>query len=869
MNDFVSTPLLERETTDDDGARETSLLSPLEGQLHSHEQLTGDTSTNGHSMSDDAPMGDASAEVPPPSDSSASGMRVVKRNGTTQPVDVNKIVRAVERCATNLAGVEAMRVATRTISGLHDGATTTELDELSIRTAASLIIEEPNYSKLAARLLATFIDKEVQGHNVHSFSQSVELGASCGLINDPTLAFVRANARKLNDAIDDERTKLFEFFGLRTVYDRYLLRHATDRTVIETPQYFMLRVASGLAQTAEEAITLYRLISSLEYLPSSPTLFNSGTSHPQMSSCYLLDSPEDSLEGIYSRYTDIARLSKFAGGIGVAWHRVRSRGSLISGTNGLSNGIVPWLKTLDSSVAAVNQGGRRKGAACVYLETWHADIEEFLDLKENTGEHSRRTHNLNLANWIPDLFMERVENDFLWSLFDPKKLPQLTDLYGDDFRAAYEAAEREELYERQVPARALYGTMMRTLAQTGNGWMTFKDASNEKCNQTGEIDNVVHLSNLCTEILEVTSQAETAVCNLGSINLGRLVSDGEFNFERLGELVRTAVVFLDRVIDINFYPTDEAGASNARWRPVGLGVMGLQDVFFQLGLPFDSPEALALSNRISEDIYYWALATSCDLAQQSEPHPSFGETRAAKGHLQFDLWADVTLAEPARWETLKDRIAQHGLRNSLLIAVAPTATIAAIAGCYECIEPQVSNLFKRETLSGEFLQVNRYLMRELERRGLWSEEMVEKIKRAEGSIAHIDEIPEDVRQVFRTAWELPQRALIDLAAGRGAFIDQSQSLNLFFEAPSIGKLSSAYMYAWKAGLKTTYYLRSRPATRINQATTGQQRGVGDGGSQSGQPAIPLAPNEVAQSELVDQEALACSLENPETCEACD
>jgi len=790
---------------------------------------------------------------------SATGMQVQKRDGSMQSVDVNKIVRAVERCATELPGVDPMRIATRTISGLHDGATTTELDELSIRTAAALIIEEPNYSRLAARLLGTFIDKEVQNQNVHSFSQSIELGAECGLIHQDVLEFVQVHARKLNNSVLHERNKLFEFFGLRTVYDRYLLRHPTERTVIETPQYFLLRVACGLARTPEEAITLYELMSSLEYLTSSPTLFNSGTSHPQMSSCYLLDSPEDSLEGIYKRYTDIAKLSKFAGGIGVAWHRVRSKGSLIGGTNGLSNGIVPWLKTLDSSVAAVNQGGKRKGAACVYLETWHADLEDFLELRDNTGDTARRAHNLNLANWIPDLFMERVENDWQWSLFDPKVVPQLTDTYGEEFRQAYVAAEQEGLYERQVPARQLYSRMMRTLAQTGNGWVTFKDGSNLKCNQTGEPGNVVHLSNLCTEIIEVTSQGETAVCNLGSVNLGRLVRDGAFDFDRLGEVVRTAVPFLDRVIDINFYPTNEAGSSNNKWRPVGLGLMGLQDVFFQTGLTFDSPEALELSTRISEEIYYWALSASCDLAAVDGPHQGFSETRAARGDLQFDLWG-VIPSDAARWEALKDRISQHGLRNSLMIAIAPTATIASIAGCYECIEPQVSNLFKRETLSGEFLQINRYLVDELQQRGLWSEDMSQQIKRAEGSIQDIKEIPEDVREVYRTAWELPQRALIDLAASRGAYIDQSQSLNLFMESPSIGKLSSMYMHAWKSGLKTTYYLRSRPATRINQTTT-----EADGGPM-GSP--PEGESDSANS-FTDEEALACSLENPEACEACD
>jgi ribonucleoside-diphosphate reductase alpha chain len=790
-----------------------------------------------------------------------TGMQVKKRNGALEPVDLNKIVNAVARCAEGLLNVDAMRVATRTISALADGATTRELDELSIRTAAGFTVEEPNYSKLAARLLATYVDKEVRNQNIPWFSESIRAGHAVGLIGDDVAAFVEENAPALNAAINTDRDRKFEFFGLRTVYDRYLLRHPETRQVTETPQYFFLRVACGLSQDADEAIRFYDLMSSLAYLPSSPTLFNSGTRHAQMSSCYLLDSPEDSLEGIYKRYTDIARLSKFAGGIGVAWHRVRAKGSLIAGTNGLSNGIVPWLKTLDSSVAAVNQGGRRKGAACIYLESWHADIEEFLDLKENTGDHMRRAHSLNLANWIPDLFMERVDKDWQWSLFDPKKVPHLTDLYGDDFRAAYEEAESQGLYERQIKARDLYSRMMRSLAQTGNGWMTFKDASNEKCNQTGMASddgtaNVVHLSNLCTEIIEVTNQDETAVCNLGSLNLGEFVDADtlEFNFDRLAETVIHVVPFLDRVIDINFYPTDEAGYSNSKWRPVGLGLMGLQDVFFKKGLAFDSPEARALSARISEEIYLNALLASTKLAEEFGTHETYDRTRAAQGDLQFDLWG-VEPTKTERWAEVRDRISKHGLRNSLMIAIAPTATIASIAGCFECIEPQVSNLFKRETLSGEFLQINRYLVKELQSRNLWDAEMINELKQSEGSVQHIARIPEDLRETYRTAWEIPMRSLIDMAADRGAYVDQSQSLNLFMESPNIGKLSSMYMYAWKAGLKTTYYLRSRPATKINKTTT--------------TPSGPAPTNGGAPKSFTETEALACSLENPEHCEACE
>ncbi|MEU2615461.1 ribonucleoside-diphosphate reductase subunit alpha [Micromonospora sp. NPDC007271] len=774
-------------------------------------------------------------------------MHVRKRNGDLEPVDLNRIVRAVERWTADLTDVDPLRVATRTISGLYDGASTDELDRLSIQTAAELIGEEPQYSRLAARLLARYVDKEVRGQGIASFSQAIRRGHAEGLIGDETAAFVAAHARQLDDAVDPEGDLRFEYFGLRTVHDRYLLRHPTSRLVLETPQYWLLRVACGLSRAPGEAIDFYRLMSSLAYLPSSPTLFNSGTRHTQMSSCYLVDSPRDELDSIYQRYAQVASLSKFAGGIGIAFSRVRSRGALIRGTNGRSNGIVPWLRTLDASVAAVNQGGRRKGAACVYLEPWHPDIEEFLQLRDNTGEDARRTHNLNLANWIPDEFMRRVEADEVWSLFDPNEVPELPDLWGAEFDAAYRSAEAQGRFVRQVPARELYGRMMRTLAQTGNGWMTFKDAANRLCNQTAEPGNVVHLSNLCTEIIEVSSDAETAVCNLGSVNLAAHLSDDGIDWARLRATVRTAVTFLDRVIDINYYPTPQAAASNPRWRPVGLGLMGLQDVFFALRLPFDSPAARELSSRISEELYLTALETSAELAERFGPHPAFAETRAARGQLQPDLWG-VTGTQTRRWAAVRERVAAHGLRNSLLVAIAPTATIASIAGCYECVEPQVSNLFKRETLSGEFLQVNTALVAELKARGLWTERVRTTIKRAEGSVQDVVELPAEVRELFRTAWELPQRALIDLAAARAPFIDQSQSLNLFLAAPTIGKLSSMYLYAWKSGLKTTYYLRSRPATRIQQATV---------------PAGVAVVTPVA-----DEEALACSLENPEACEAC-
>ena len=766
------------------------------------------------------------------------------------------LLRTLTVLTADLPDADPGRVAAAALRGRSARADEAELRELATEAAAGLISEDPAYSRLAARLLTLAIREEAASQGVTSFTSSVATGHREGLVADRTAAFVRRHGDRLDALVDTSADDRFGYFGLRTLHSRYLLRHPITRKAVETPQHFLLRVASGLAEddstrSVDEVAALYGLMSRLDYLPSSPTLFNSGTRHPQMSSCYLLDSPRDELDSIYERYHQVARLSKHAGGIGLAYSRIRARGSLIRGTNGHSNGIVPFLKTLDASVAAVNQGGRRKGAAAVYLETWHADIEEFLELRDNTGEDARRTHNLNLAHWVPDEFMRRVDADAPWSLFSPADVPELVDLWGEEFDAAYRAAEAKGLARRTLPARELYGRMMRTLAQTGNGWMTFKDAANRTANQTATPGHVIHSSNLCTEILEVTDDGETAVCNLGSVNLGAFVDPeaGDLDWERLDATVRTAVTFLDRVVDINFYPTEQAERSNARWRPVGLGAMGLQDVFFQLRLPFDSPEARALSTRIAERIMLAAYETSADLAERNGPLPAWEHTRTARGVLHPDHYA-TDLAWPERWSALRERIARTGMRNALLLAIAPTATIASIAGVYECVEPQVSNLFKRETLSGEFLQVNSYLVDDLKRLGVWDARTREALREAGGSVQGFAWIPEEVRRLYRTAWEIPQRGLIDMAAARTPFLDQSQSLNLFLETPTIGKLSSMYVYAWKQGLKTTYYLRSRPATRIARAARAQ------------------SPAAVPVPQAAPDEAVACSLENPESCEAC-
>lgn len=794
-------------------------------------------------------------------------MRVTKRNGSMEPVDLDKIIRSIKRAAEGMQRVDVMRVAQATIASLYDGATTEELDQVSISTAAGLVAEEPEYSKLAAALLMQVIDKEVERQGVLSFSQSVRLGHSLKRFNERLLMVVDKIGHKLDRAIVKERDRNFEYFGLKTMYDRYLTRHPKTRKVIETPQHFFMRIAAALTESRQETLDLYDAYSKFEYLSSSPTLFNAGGIHEQLASCFLLDSPLDSLDSIYDRFKDVALLSKYAGGIGVAYHRIRSRGSLIRGTNGPSQGIGPLLQVFNASVGAVSQGGKRKGAACVYLESWHGDIEEFLQQRDNTGDPSQRTHNLNLANWIPDLFMKRVQEDGVWTLFDPDKTPQLPDLYGEAFELEYTRLEKEGKFVKQMPARELYQRMLRTLAETGNGWMTFKDRCNELCSQTGPSGETVHLSNLCTEIVEVQKYTETAVCNIGSINLANHIKpEGGFDWQKLAHTVEVAVKQLNRTVDLTAYNIDSARASNDVWRPIGLGLMGLQDVFFKLRIAFDEGRAKNLSTMISERVYYHAVKTSIEIAKAKGHYSKYPVSRTAvenRFHFEFECSkrrpeTNWSISEE-QWDALRKEMAEHGMRNSLLIAIAPTATIASILGCYECIEPQTSNMFKRQTLSGDFFQINGYLVEELRKLGLWTHEMREAIKAADGSIQGIAAIPAEIRSIYRTVWEHSMKTLIDMAAARGKYVDQSQSLNLFIESPTIDQLSSMYAYAWESGLKTTYYLRSRAASRvasINFSNTEMKVTV--------KPAGVISLDKTAKT----AEQIACSLENPESCEAC-
>lgn len=797
-------------------------------------------------------------------------MEVIKRNGTREPADFNKIVASLTKVCKGL-DVDLTEVATKVIGGLIDGATTTQIDELTIDKGVYLTNKNPAYSKAMARVLMNVIRKEVQNQEIQSFSQGIAKGQELGLINDEVAEFVRKNSRKLNAAINgDAQDDLYEYFGLKTVYDRYLLKHPANRQIIETPQYWLMRVACGIhTGNLKDTIEFYNLLSNHEYMTSTPTLFNSGTNHTQMSSCYLLDSPKDDLEDIYDQLKKVAKLSKFAGGIGYSHSRVRADGALIKSTNGLSNGIIPFIHTSDASLLAVNQGGKRKGSACIYLEPWHGDIIDFLQLRDSTGDPHRRAHNTNIAVWIPDEFMRRVRAKTEWTLISPDypRAEKLIDTYGVKFDALYaeleaelEALEVKPRWYRKMPATELWQRMCKTLAETGNGWMNWKDRANETCNQvTYEGEHIVHSSNLCTEILEVTDADNVAVCNLGSLVMPAYVkADKTIDYDKLATNVRIAVKGLNNVIDKNFYPVDQAKNSNNKWRPIGLGVMGTQDFLNKLDVNFDDDEAIVVTENFHAFVYYHALKTSIELAKRDGKFENYDQSRFARGELHIDLYDNGRpLATPngIDWDALRKDLAKYGARNSLMIAIAPTATIAGIVGVGECTEPRTANLFTRTTLSGEFVQINGSLVIDLKMVGMWNDEMQKAIQQADGSVQDIEGIPTWIKRKHRMVWEYSMHTIMRLAQVRARYIDQSQSLNLFMENATIGKVSSMYMAAWeKYNLKTTYYLRTRAATRIAKV----------GGVLPTTTAVPVAP----KKEYTEEEVILCSLENPGACEAC-
>ena len=744
-------------------------------------------------------------------------MQVIKRNGRREDVSFDKITARVKKLCYGLnAYVSPVTISQKVIQGLYDGVTTTELDNLAAETAATMAPVHPDYAMLAARIAVSNLHKNTSKdfcetmQRLHDYIDP-KTGAPAGLISDQALAVATEHCDRLNSAIIYDRDFDFDFFGFKTLERSYLLR--MDGEVVERPQHLLMRVAIGIhGDDIDAALETYELMSQKWFIHATPTLFNAGTPKPQLSSCFLLSMTEDSIPGIFETLTRCAKISQSAGGIGLSIHNVRATGSYIRGTGGTSNGLVPMLQVYNDTARYVDQGGgKRKGAFAVYLEPWHADVFEFLDLKKNNGKEEMRARDLFYAMWVPDLFMQRVKDGGDWTLFDPGEAPGLFDVHSGEFEALYHRYEAEGRGRKTVKAQEVWFAILESQIETGTPYILYKDAANRKSNQQNL--GTIRSSNLCTEILEYTSPDEVAVCNLGSLSLPKFVDPQThtFDHDRLHEVTRVLTRNLNRVIDVNYYPIPEARNSNMRHRPVGLGVQGLADAFILMGLAFDSPEARQVNRDIFETIYHAALTQSVAEAKVDGPYESFDGSPASRGKLQYDLWGE----QPSgRWDfdALKAEIAEHGLRNSLLVAPMPTASTSQILGNNECFEPYTANIYTRRTLSGEFVVVNKHLLKDLHRLGLWDERMKQRLMAANGSVQHIDEIPEELRARYKTVYEISQKVIIDMAADRGAFVCQSQSMNLFVEDPNFGKLSSMHFYAWQRGLKTgMYYLRSKAA----------------------------------------------------------
>ncbi|HRH57504.1 MAG TPA: ribonucleoside-diphosphate reductase subunit alpha [Chitinophagales bacterium] len=743
-------------------------------------------------------------------------MYVIKRDGRKEPVHFDKITARISKLSFGLNStfVVPHRVAQAVIQGLYDGVTTTELDELAARTSANMTVVHPEYAVLAARIAVSNLHKNTK----KNFSRIVEelynyidpkTNKQAPLIADDVFEIIMNNKERLDAAIVHHRDYNYDFFGFKTLEKSYLLK--MHGKVVERPQHMLMRVAVGIHKNdIDAAIETYDLMSEKWFTHATPTLYNAGTPKAQLSSCFLLTMKDDSIKGIYDTLKNCAEISQAAGGIGLSIHNVRAKGSYIKGTGGESNGLVPMLQVFNSTARYVDQGGgKRKGAFAIYLEPWHADIFDFLELRRPHGKEEMKARDLFFALWIPDLFMKRVKENGKWSLMCPNECPNLADTYGEEFEALYLQYESEGRFRKQINAQELWFHILDSQTETGTPYMLYKDHVNRKSNQKNL--GVIRSSNLCTEIVEYTSADEIAVCNLASINLSRFVENNTFNFDKLYEITYIVTKNLNKVIDVNFYPVPEARNSNMRHRPVGLGVQGLADAFMMLRHAFDSEEARILNKNIFETIYYAALCASKDIAKKDGPYETFKGSPISEGKFQFDLW-NVTPTNRWDWETLRKEIMEHGVRNSLLVAPMPTASTSQILGNNECFEPYTSNIYTRRVLSGQFMVVNKHLLRDLIDLGLWSEEMKNAIIANNGSIQSIDGIPQEIKDLYKTAWEIKQRSIIDMAADRGAFIDQSQSLNLFMESPNYKKLTSAHFYAWEKGLKTgMYYLRSRPA----------------------------------------------------------
>jgi ribonucleoside-diphosphate reductase alpha chain len=787
-------------------------------------------------------------------------MLVIKRDGRRESVKFDKVTARIEKLCygLNMLFVSPIEVAKKVIDGIYDGVTTVELDNLAAETAASLTTKHPDYAILAARIAVSNLHKVTS----KSFSSTMKRlytyedpknGDNASLVARDVWEVVHKHAAQLDSAIIYDRDYNYDYFGFKTLERSYLLR--LDGKVVERPQHMLMRVAVGIHKDdIEQAIETYNLMSERWFTHATPTLFNAGTPKPQLSSCFLLTMKDDSIEGIYDTLKNCALISQSAGGIGLAVHNVRATGSYIKGTNGTSNGLVPMLKVFNDTARYVDQGGgKRKGAFAIYIEPWHADIFEFLDLKKNHGKEEMRARDLFYALWTNDLFMKRVESNADWTLMCPHECPGLDTSWGDDFEKLYQKYEREGRGRKTIKAQDLWFAILESQTETGTPYMLFKDAANRKSNQQNL--GTIKSSNLCTEIMEYTDADEIAVCNLASLALPRYVSEKDgrafFDHQRLFEVTYHATKNLNKVIDINYYPVPEAERSNRRHRPIGLGVQGLADTFIALRMPFESEEAKGLNKDIFETIYFAAVTASKDLAKRDGHYETFPGSPISKGQFQFDMWGVTPDSGRWDWDALRAEVMEHGVRNSLLVAPMPTASTAQILGNNESFEPYTSNIYVRRVLSGEFMVVNKHLLKDLVKLGLWNDQMKQDIIAANGSVQDIPSIPQHIKDLYKTVWEISQRTIIDMAADRGAYICQSQSLNLHVQNPNFGKLTSMHFHAWKRGLKTgMYYLRTKAAADAIKFTVQKQA------------AETLEPvyNEAA--------AMACSLDNPDACEAC-
>lgn len=791
-------------------------------------------------------------------------MYVIKRDGSKESIKFDKITARIQKLcyALDAAHVKPVEVAMKVIQGIYPGVTTSELDNLAAETAASLTTTHPDYALLASRIAVSNLHKNTE----KSFSKTIELlynyldpktGQKAALIADDVFEIVKTNAQLLDSSIIYDRDFGYDYFGFKTLERSYLLK--LYGKVAERPQHMIMRVSVGIhKEDIAAAIETYNLMSERWFTHATPTLFNAGTPKPQMSSCFLLTVKDDSIDGIYDTLKNCAKISQSAGGIGLSIHNIRATGSYIKGTNGTSNGIIPMLRVYNDTARYVDQGGgKRKGSFAIYLEPWHADIFEFLDIRKNNGKEEMRARDLFTAMWTPDLFMKRIKENGDWSLFCPNEAPGLSDCWGAEFEALYTRYEEEGKARKQIKAQDLWFAILESQIETGNPYMLYKDAANGKSNQQNL--GTIKSSNLCTEIIEYTSPDEVAVCNLASVALPRFVNQGLFDHQRLFDVTYHITKNLNKIIDGNYYPVPEARRSNLRHRPIGIGIQGLADVFILLRLPFDCDEARKLNAEIHETIYYASMTASKDLAIKDGPYETFAGSPVSKGVFQFDMW-NVTPSSRWEWDILKEEVKIHGVRNSLLLAPMPTASTSQILGNNECFEPYTSNIYTRRVLSGEFVVVNKHLLKDLVKLGLWNDNLKNKIIGANGSVQDIPEVPQNIKDLYRTVWEIPQRALIDMAADRGAFICQSQSLNLFVLSANFAKLTSMHFYAWEKGLKTgMYYLRTKAAADAIKFTVDQEA--------LGQPSS--AEDDLEKLSIEEKTAeITCALGNRDDCASC-